>query len=39
MWDDSRLIVQTITDWVDAHLAEPTASSQTSVAATLSSSG
>jgi pimeloyl-ACP methyl ester carboxylesterase len=23
MWDDSRLVIRTITDWVDAHLAAP----------------
>ena len=23
MWDDTRLVVKTITDWVDAHLAPP----------------
>ena len=25
MWDDTRLVVKTITDWVDAHLAPPVA--------------
>jgi pimeloyl-ACP methyl ester carboxylesterase len=25
MWDDTRLVVTTITDWVDAHLAKPEA--------------
>lgn len=35
MWDDTRLIVKTITDWVEAHLA----TAQSSVTATLSSSG
>jgi pimeloyl-ACP methyl ester carboxylesterase len=25
MWDDTRLVVKTITDWVDAHLATPVA--------------
>jgi hypothetical protein len=23
MWDDTRLVVKTITDWVEAHLATP----------------
>jgi hypothetical protein len=23
MWDDTRLVVNTITDWVEAHLAPP----------------
>jgi hypothetical protein len=25
MWDDTRLVVKTITGWVDAHLAPPVA--------------
>jgi hypothetical protein len=25
MWDDTRLVVKTITDWVETHLATPKA--------------
>jgi hypothetical protein len=25
MWDDTRLVVETITGWVDAHVEEPKA--------------
>ena len=33
MWDDTRLIVKTIVDWVDAHIESPVAA-DLSVAAT-----
>jgi hypothetical protein len=29
MWDDTRLVVKTITDWVEAHLAPPVAADLT----------
>lgn len=32
MWDDSRLVVKTIVDWVDAHLESPMAAARLSVA-------
>jgi len=32
MWDDSRLVAKTITDWVDAHLVAPVAAADLSLA-------